>query len=222
MAVIDLVGTPFPKDHPLFLNKRLRQLIRQLESYIEIKWDLQDISLFLQQASFIKTPEDIEKIKIIHAPLAQEAMIISAVIAYGKLFKSSTNRTVLNARDIHWGESAGYHRFLIDLRDKFLAHQEWNANRHYLHYFKNPSSEAPTLNPDGYTVRIPIAGNVNIENFLECVGHVEAVVKARIASLCASFQSMLTAEQIEFLNSDQPDPTNPFHKQPAFASRSLN
>ena len=123
MAVFDLIGSPFPKDDPHFTkNKVLQQQIHQLESYIEIKWDLQDINLFLQQASFIKTPEDIENIKIIHAPIAQEAMIISAIITYGKLFRGSKNRTVLRAKDIHWGESAPYHRFLMDLRDKFLAH----------------------------------------------------------------------------------------------------
>lgn len=220
MTIIDLVGTPFPKDHPFFQDdKRLMSLVHKVESYIEMLWDLRDINLFLAQASFINTPEDVENIKIIHAPTAREAMVIAAIVGYGKLFKSATGRTVLKAGDVFPNGADGSHKFLIDLRDKFVAHQEWRANSHHLYYFKSTTGGRPSLNPNGYTVRTPVAGNVNVEAIKTCVSIVESHVQSRISSICESIQTSLNQDQIDYLNSDQPTEENPFHKKAAFTSR---
>lgn len=221
MATFDSVGVPFPKDAPLFLSDpKIQKKIQQIESLIEIRWDTQDISLYLHQASFLKTPHDVNSLSIISGAVAKEALVVAAVVGYGKLFKSATCRTVLNPYDIFDNDTHPLHMSIIDFRDKLLAHQEWNANCHHLYYFKGVSQERPTLNPNGHTVRFPIAGNLNIDLFLQCVSRVEQFVQSRIESLCLNLQASFSQEQIDFLNSDLSDITNPFFKKQPYASRS--
>jgi hypothetical protein len=220
MATIDTIGTPFPKGSPLFsADRRIGAKVKQLESYIEIKWDLSDVNLLIAQIGFIGEKFESGQIPGVHGPNAQEGMIIAAIITYARMFNSAKGRSQLDSRNIFSGTDAAFHSFLMDLRNQFLAHQHWNANQHHLHYFKDPNGGTPRINPHGYTSRIPIFLNFDLEAFKGCISIVEVFLENKISSLSNEISRLLTEDQIAYLNSDKPDPSNPFNKLPAFSER---
>ena len=157
MATIDIVGIPFPTDDPPFASdRRICNNINTVESLIELTWDLNDINLLIAQIGFIGEKFQSGQLGGIHGPAAQEGMIIAAVITYARMFNHSKGRTRLKAEEILKEDDMGFHVFLMDLRNQFLAHQQWNANRHHLHYFKGQNGEdrcsVPRLLPNAQWV----------------------------------------------------------------------
>jgi hypothetical protein len=209
LATYDLVGTPFPKHDPLFIQDRpFQNKLSKLESYIEMKWDISEIMRYVCQIELSKDPELIHSIDKFHIPFAHEAMTITAILGYAKLFKSAYCRTVLEAKEVFKSAPNPFHRFVMDLRDKFLAHH------------KGINGNPPKLNPAGYTVRTPVFMNLDIDSFKKLITTVEKHIEDKILLLCQDIESRLTPEQIEYLNSDLPKIENPFHKKPPYSSRS--
>jgi hypothetical protein len=221
LATYDLVSTPFPKHDPFFIQDRpLQNKLSQLESYIEMKWDISEIIRYVNQIELSKDPELIHSIDTIHIPCAHEAMTITAILGYAKLFKSAYCRTVLDKKVFRSDVLKLFHKDVMDLRNMFLAHQVWNANKHWLHYHKGINGNPPKLNPAGYTVRIPVFMNLDLDSFKKLITTVEKHIEDKILLLCQDIESGLTPEQNEYLNSDLPKTENPFHKNPPYSSRS--
>lgn len=199
MTIYDLVGCPFPKNAPLFVSDtKLQGKLRQVESLIELHHDVQEIREYIATAS--KLQEDILQCThgAISGHMVRDALAVAAVILYGKLFNSSQGRTSLNKMDVFQGTSD--HDAFIDVRDKFLAHQEWNANRHQLFFFQKSDTAPLRMNPFGQTIRIPIWPNLDWGKFNACVEQVSTFLESRINALCNAIIDSLNPDQVEFLN----------------------
>ena len=200
MTVYDLVGAPFPKDHPLFASDdRLQKKMAQLESFIEMHHDVDEITAYLKTASKIKEPIiHLDGVDVLSLQIL-DGLAVAAIVLYAKLFNASQGRTTLNKMDIF--DDLSDHDHFIDVRDKFLAHQEWIANRHQVFFFPSSGSSQLKLNPYGQTVRVPIWPNLDWTKFDICLNQVGSFIKDKIEPLCRSIVDSLTSDQLSFLNS---------------------
>jgi hypothetical protein len=199
MATYNLIGAPFPKRAPIFASdKGLQRKLAQLESFIEMHHDIREVANYLSTAG--KITEGLihcEQGDIISF-YVRDALAVAAIVLYAKLFKSTQGRTVLNKNEV-FGDPT-IHNSFMDVRDKFLAHQEWNANRHQVFFFQESKSSPIRMNPYGQTTRIPVWPNLDWESFDICKCEVENFLKRKIGGLCKAIEELLTPEQLEFLN----------------------
>lgn len=208
MADIDCVGLPFPADHPDFKNDQgLSKKIIQLESYIEIENDIYDIEkgLFALRNSMKKEARQsipslfgcIDWIMII-----PESLLSYIVLLYAKAFTASRGRTTLESKvnDI-FDNRLDKHEYIMNLRNRFYAHQKIEANRHQLFYFpNNPSRCEIKINPSGQTIRILMSDSVDYENIEFCVAKVKEFLRGRIDGLCKFIEKNLSDKQLDILN----------------------
>jgi len=199
MTTYDLIGAPFPKGESLFdSDVNLQKKLMRLESFIEMHHDIQQVADYLETAS--KITEGIihlERGDVLSFHVS-DALAVAAIVLYAKLFNSSKGRTVLNKN--HVFPDPVLHDSFIDVRDKFLAHQEWNANKHQIFFFQDSKSLQIRMNPYGQTTRIPIWPNLNWDGFNVCIDQVKYFLKTRIEDLCNSIVESLNPDQLAFLN----------------------
>lgn len=164
--------------------------IHEIESYISIAGKIQEDVLQCQQGA-------------IPSCNVRDALSVAAIVLYAKLFKSSQGRTKLEKQRIFSDTTA--HDSFMDVRNQFLEHQEWNANKHRVFFFQESKTSCLRMNPFGQTTRIPIWPNLNWERFNNCTCQVGEFVKTCIDDLCKSIQNSFSTEQVEFLNTISPD-----------------
>lgn len=206
MATYNLIGVPFPKDAALFASDRkLQTQLSQLESFIEMHHDIHEIHSYILIAG--KIQEDVLQCQqgTINSYNISDSLYVAAIILYAKLFTSSQGRTKLNKVDIFKEVDITFHDCFMDVRDKFLAHQEWKANKHQVFFFQESKTSRLRMNPFGQTTRIPIWPNFDWERFNNCTYQVGEYIKKRIDGLCESIQDSFSLEQVEFLNTTSPD-----------------
>jgi hypothetical protein len=204
MATYDLIGVPFPKDAPIFASdRRLQEKLSKLESFIEMHHDIHEIESYIAIAG--KIQEEVLQCQqgAILSYNVRDALSVAAIVLYAKLFKSSQGRTKLNKLDIFPDTTA--HDFFMDVRDKFLAHQEWNANKHQVFFFQESKNSRLRMNPFGQTTRIPIWPNLDWERLNNCTCQVGEYLKTSINCICKSIQDSFRTEQVVFLNTISPD-----------------
>lgn len=205
MATIDLVGVPIPIEMPEFKNDtRLLKKIRQLESFIEIKHDLEDVEDALKALRNSLKDENLQTITSLFGCMPwtiSECCLSYAVIVYSKAFTEGTGRSRLNDNVSEiFGADIDKHKAIIELRNGFYAHQGIEANRHQLFYFPNGLEPRKVrLNPNGQTTRIPMAKNVNFEIIESCISKVRQYLQLRINGLCENIENELTKDQLAIL-----------------------
>ena len=205
MATIDLVGVPIPIEMPEFKNDtRLLKKIRQLESFIEIKHDMEDAEEALKALRNSLKNENQQTITSLFkcTPWTiSECCLSYVVVLYSKAFTEGTGRSRLNDNVSEiFKTDIDKHKAIIDLRNGFYAHQGIEANRHQLFYFPNGLEPGKVrLNPNGQTTRIPMAMSVSLEIIEFCILKVKQYLHLRIRGLCESIENELTKEQLSIL-----------------------
>lgn len=205
MATIDLVGVPIPVDHPEFRNDvKLLKRIRQLESLIELKHDMEDAEEALRALHNSLKKENQQSITSLFGCTPwkiSESILSYIVVLYAKAFTEGTCRTRLNGQvDEIFKKDTDKHNYTIELRNGFYAHHGIEANRHQLFCLPNvPSPGKVRLNPSGQTTRIlmPMSIDLGIIDF--CISRVEEYLRVRINGLCRSIENDLSTEQLEML-----------------------
>lgn len=205
MATIDLVGVPIPINLPEFKNDtKLLKKIRQLESFIEIKHDMEDVEEALKALRNSLKNENQQPITFLFecTPWTiSECCLSFVVILYAKAFTEGTGRTKLNDNVSEIFETdIDKHKAIIDLRNGFYAHQGIEANRHQLFYLPNGLENGKVrLNPNGQTTRIPMAMSIEPGIIEFCVSKVKQYLQLRIDGLCTNIENELTKEQLAIL-----------------------
>ena len=205
MATIDLVGVPIPVDHQEFKNDvKLLKRIRQLESFIELKHDMEDAKEALKalhNSLKTETQQSIASLFGCTPWKISESILSYIVVLYGKAFTEGTGRTRLDGHvDDIFKKYTDKHKYTIELRNRFYAHHEIEANRHQLFCLPNvPSPGKVRLNPSGQTARIlmPMSIDLGIIDF--CISRVREYLRVRIDGLCRRIEDDLSAEQLEIL-----------------------
>lgn len=205
MATFDFVGVPIPIDMPEFSSDiKLLKKIRQLESFIEIKHDMEDVEDSLKALWNSLKDENQKTISSLFGCMPwtiSECCLCYSVIIYSKAFTEGTGRLRLNDKVSEiFGADMDKHKAIIDLRNGFYAHQGIEANRHQLFYF--PKALEPgkiKLNPNGQTTRIPMSKNVGIEIIELCISKVRQYLQLQIDGLCENIEKELTKEQLSIL-----------------------
>lgn len=199
MTTINVIGAPFPKQAPLFASDQsLQKKLQQVESFIEMHHDIRDITNFIDTAKRLSNLMTLSMSGDISYHDAIDSLGIASLIIYARLFNSTTGRTSLNEHDI-FSDTISHDQF-IDIRDKFLAHQGWNANQHQLFFFQSTETEPIRMNPFGQTTRIPVWHNIDWDQFSMCTQQVSDYLSKRIHDLCRSIEHSLTPEQSSFLD----------------------
>ena len=201
---LDLIGIPFPKDHSAFKNSnKIKHLAFQIESLVEISHDLDDV-LGLVTAT-LRLEEDIElSVKITGGifGLLNSTLGQSALLLYVRCFNGSTGRTQLNPSNVFLSQDQiDLHKSFDEIRDKFIAHQESNANRHHLFVLPSKDGHRPTLNPSGQTSRLIFSSVIDWGIFIGLVQITQQYVNRRIQEMCSAVSNLLTPEQIIAINS---------------------
>jgi len=206
MATIDLVGVPIPIDLPEFRNDAtLLKKIKQLESLIEIQYDMYDVEDALRALQNSRSSKNQQKLcEILNCcyPWTISECILSYVIVlYAKQFMSSEGRTSL-ARQVNaiFGNDKDKHDYTMDLRNKFYAHHEFEANRHQLFCLPNvPTPGMVRLNRPGQTTRTPMSMSVDPKKIDFCISKVQQHLQDRIDGLCTHIENDLTDDQLKIL-----------------------
>jgi hypothetical protein len=205
MAINDLVGVPIPVGMPEFKNDaRLLRKIRQLESFIEINHDMEDVEDALKALRNSLKNENQQTITSLFGCLPwtiSECCLSYAVVLYSKAFTEGTGRSRLNDNVSEiFGPDIDKHNTIIYLRNGFYAHQGIEANRHQLFYFpKGLEPGKVRFNPNGQTTRIPMAKNVKFEIIELCISKVRQYLQLRIDGLCANIENELTKDKLAIL-----------------------
>lgn len=98
MAIIDLIGVPFPTTHPSFASdKQLQKKILQAENLIEMLHDMREAISHLNQLNKILDMKDKLLVSGIEAWTVGESLGASAVLMYAKVFVESQGRTQLQS-----------------------------------------------------------------------------------------------------------------------------
>ncbi|MCD6196952.1 MAG: hypothetical protein J7K15_00065 [Deltaproteobacteria bacterium] len=206
MAIIDFVGVPIPIDLPEFRNDAtLLKKIKQLESLIEIQYDMYDAQDALIALRNCLNNEKQQKLagllNCCYPWTISESILSYIVILYAKEFRQSEGRTSLKsqANEI-FKNDIDKHVYTMDLRDKFYAHHEVEANRHQLFYYPNvPARGRVRLVRPGQTTRTPMSMYADLEKIEFCVSKVKEHLETRIDGLCTSVENNLTDEQLKIL-----------------------
>ena len=206
MATIDFVGLPFPIDLPAFQNDAsLLKKIKQLESLIELKFDMDDAKDALNAWNNSMLMEDDVTLcnKFKCSPYRISECILSYIVMlYAKAFRSSRSRTTLESKVwMIFDKDIEKHNAIMKLRDDFFAHHRIEANKHQLFYFRNDTGdENIKLNPFGQTSRMIISLNINYGLFEFCIEKVSNYLIKAVADLCSAIVKNLTDEQFKTLN----------------------
>jgi len=204
MAHHDLIGIPFPVDHPEFTNDQpLKHLIFRIESLIEIGHDLDDI-LGLVTATLKLKDDHMLSVRLggglfglVPSTLGQSALLI-----YARCFNSSTRRTRLDAPDIFTStENLETHANIMAIRDRFIAHQGSNANQHHLFVLPGTDGREISLNPSGQTSRLIFDSAIDWSKFILNVKTIQSYVQERIHQSCKRVEGHLSEKQIDVINS---------------------
>jgi len=202
MTVHDLVGIPFPRSAPLFANDApILAKVRRVEDLVEIHNELTGLEHQIDAAEKLISadPGKILDIAGVHIYLIQ-AVTIGCVVTYAKNFKSSA-RLMLQASAIYRaGDLLDMHDFLMDLRDKWFAHQELVGDKHHLFLFQDHANARVKLNPYGQHHHVLVGAGLDWAAFRNCVGHAIAHLKIQISDAYGTLESSLSKEQVEFLN----------------------
>jgi hypothetical protein len=211
---LDIIGIPFPKNHPAFENDTpIKKLVFQIESFVEISHDLDDVLGLI--TAMIKLEENIElsirlaggMIGILESSLGQ-----GAIFLYARCFNSATGRAQLNAKNIFIDQDQfDLHKTIDDIRDKFIAHQSSNANKHYLFVLQGKDGHNPILNPNGQTSRLNFNGAIDWLKFIVLVKFTQQHVTLRIQEMCSKVTNLLTQEQIDAINTMNVDQARQSH-----------
>lgn len=202
MTVHDLVGIPFPKTAPLFASDTATlSRVRHVEDLIEIHNELSTLQHQLDSAQKLVKADQSKVFDIAGMPLyLTQSLTIGCVVTYAKSFQSS-GRLMLQAEKIFKGNPLEeMHEFLMDLRNKWFAHQELVGDRHHLFLFQDPENARIRLNPYGQHHHVLVSHGLDWEGFSACVNLCIEHVRALIASACESLESFLSPEQIAFIN----------------------
>ena len=206
MATIDFVGVPIPIDLPEFKNDTfLLKKVKQLESLIEIQYDMYDAEDALRALQNIQNSENqlrIQKLLNCCYPWTiTECMLSYVVVLYAKQFRSSVGRTSLAKQvDEIFNKDKYKHKYTMDLRDKFYAHHEVEANRHQLFCLPNdPVPGKVRLNRPGQTTRTLMSMTVDLSKIEFCISKVQKHLQDRIDGLCTRIENNLTDEQLKIL-----------------------
>ena len=205
MVTIDAIGVPIPIDHPEFRNDlKLLKKISQLESFIELKHDMEDAKQALKALRFSRKQENLQSITSLFDCIPwmiPESILSYIVVLYGKAFTESTGRTRLDCQ-VHkiFKKDIDKHQIIIDLRNGFYAHHGIEANRHQLFcLIDNSNSGKVRLNPSGQTTRILMSTWANLEIIDFCISKVGEYLNVRIDGLCRSIENDFSAEQLKIL-----------------------
>lgn len=201
MATYDLIGLPFPKSEPLFLeDTALQRKLRQAEDLIEI---YHEFGVLRQQVDGLLALQSEEKLLPfgVYGPYVAEAMACGCIVAYGKSF-SSSSRLMLDSTTIYRGtDLAEAHDFFMRLRNKLYAHQEYVGNQHQMFVFPSSKERGPKLNPFGQHNSVLISSGVDWATFKECVEICREHTKRRITEVCDSIEQNFSQEQVIFIDS---------------------
>lgn len=209
MTYYDLVGVPIPIDHPKFKEDALLQKkIRQIESFIEIEHDMEKAkNALIAFHNSIKNENQKSIMSLFDCgPFEISETILSfIIILYAKAFTGGTGRTKLKAGDI-FGQEKEQHDYIMDLRNKFYAHQEIEANRHQIFCLPNvPSPGKITLNLFGQATTIVMLLSIDPNKIEFCVSRVEEFLISKITELCKNIEKNLRLDQIEVLTKTPKD-----------------
>ena len=205
MATFDLVGVPIPIGLPEFKNDpKLLKKIRQLESLIEIKHDMEDAeeaSKALRNSLKNENQKTITTLFNCFPWTISECILSYIVILYAKAFTEGTGRTRLDGQITEiFKTGMDKHKYIIGLRNEFYAHHAIEANRHQLFYFPNAQgSRKVRLNPNGQTTRTLLSMSIDLRMIEFCISKVNRYLQSRIEGLCKSIENELTNEQVEIL-----------------------
>lgn len=205
MATIDFVGVPIPVDHPEFKNDmKLLKRIKQLESLIELKHDMEDAEEALKALRNSLKNENQQSITSLFGCTPwkiSESILSYIVVLYAKAFTEGIGRTKLNGQvDEIFKKDTDKHNYTIDLRNGFYAHHGIEANRHQLFCLPNvPSRGKIRLNPSGQTTRILMPLSIDLGKIDFCISRVGEYLRVRIDGLCSCIENELSANQLEIL-----------------------
>lgn len=209
MATFDLIGVPFPSNHPAFLSDaKMQKRIRQLENYIELHSDLDDVFKYLEQIinlvsifrSGDKKNADIFNLGLDPAILI-DGLSCAAVIQYAKCFVDSQGRMKLNAIDIFRQQNhKDSHKFFMNLRNQFFAHHQLEANRQQVFVFQATEFKPITINPFTQYRRDIITMSVDWKQLQECVVIVTEYLNSKTSDLKKTIENNLTPKQQNIIN----------------------
>jgi hypothetical protein len=204
MAVYDLVGVPFPSGHRLFLDKPLQGKIRQIESYIEIYSDLDDLYTTLKRVEHFHkmttTTEVCDLLQCTPTTIAED-LIYAAVVKYAKAFTKSKGWTSLEQSEVFQedSEDSKHHEAIIYLRNKFFTHRELGINHHKLYVIQDPKNSTIILNTSGQVIRATMSKNLQTSKIQSCVSTAQKWVQEKINKI--SHEITLNTEQLAYINS---------------------
>lgn len=205
MSKIDLVGVPIPVDLPEFKNDtKLLRGIAKVESLIEITYDMEDADDALTALkNSIKNENQSKIISIFNCMPYKiaESLLSYIVVLYARAFNRSIGRTKLdNKTNEIFKENIDKHEYIINLRNKFYAHQMVEANKHQMFYRPNtPVSGKVSLNRTGQTKRVFMPMSIDIETVHFCISKVKEYLEKTIDKLCAHIENSFTKKQLEIL-----------------------
>lgn len=205
MVIYNLIGVPFPYNHPLFANdKRLSHIAKQLEDFIEISHDLGDIKRLLQSAELltrrspVDTPFDPMSVNTVC-----DALIAQAVMLYGKIFAETKGRTRLEAKDVFGSieeEVRQSHDWVIQFRNKQFAHEEYRLNKHQLFVFPKSACSGKTVaNSNAQIKRIVLHSSFEWGRLSAVAQHLHDYTDKKIQKLEETFSKAITTEQQQYL-----------------------
>lgn len=206
MATFDFVGVPIPIHRPEFKNDTaLQKSIRQLESLIEIQYDMFDAQDALIVLGNCLNNEKLQKVaellNCLYPWTVPESILSYIVVLYAKEFRESKGRTSL-ASKAHaiFKNDIDKHKYTMDLRDKFYAHHQFEANRHQLFCLPNvPTPGKVRINRPGQTTRTPMSMTVDPKIIAFCISKVQEYLQAEIDGLCGRIENNLKDEQLKIL-----------------------
>jgi len=205
MAIIDLVGVPIPVDHPEFKNDvELLKRIKQLESLIELKHDMEDTEEALMALRNSLKDENQKSITSLFGCIPwkfSEFILSYIVVLYAKAFTESTGRTSLCGKiDEIFKKDTAKHTYVMGLRSEFYAHHAIEANRHQLFCRPNvPSRGKITLNPSGQTTRILMPKSIDLDKIDFCISKAGEHLSVGIDGLCKCIEDKMSDKQLEIL-----------------------
>lgn len=189
MATLDLVGIPFPIQHPLFAqDDRVVKLVKEICDLVEMEADIDETICAINEIESLRNL--LANSPTLHwsggLPTQErvgESLFTYAVMNYGNVYKTSIGRRSLKgeARDIHSEDNQVRHESVIRLRDKYVAHREYQANKHTL--FVSDTPEGQEINLGGQRHRNIASRSVEL---VALVKEAAEVTKRYIATMIST------------------------------------
>ena len=206
MATYDLIGVPFPINHPLFFcDTALLNKIKKVEGLIELSHDFDNIesALTVLHGSLEKEKHELFLNEFgLDGRLIPDMVLSYIVVLYAKSFTKSTGRTQLNDKiESIFGDNTSSHQFVMDLRHYFYAHHGLEANRHQIFCHKNKPNEGDIkLDPGSQRSQIIMSGSIDLSVIEQCVTAVKMYLINQIDNLCHNIEASLSTEQKDVIN----------------------